>query len=34
MLGRDGVLSWLSGGDFSKENMILSCLKTHQHQFA
>jgi len=34
MLGRDGLLSWLSGGDFSKENMILSCLKTAQHQFA
>jgi glyoxylase-like metal-dependent hydrolase (beta-lactamase superfamily II) len=34
MLGRDGWMSWFSGGDFSKQNMISSCLKTRQHQFA
>lgn len=34
MLGRDGLLSWLSGGDFSKRNMVLSCLKAHQGRFA
>jgi len=34
MLGRDGWMRWISGGDFSKQNMISSCLKTRQHQFA
>jgi glyoxylase-like metal-dependent hydrolase (beta-lactamase superfamily II) len=26
MLGREGWLYWVSGGDFSKRNLILSCL--------
>ena len=34
MLGRDGMLRWLSGGDFSKKHMIRSCLDTYQHEFA
>ena len=28
MLGREGWLYWISGGDFSKRNLITSCLQT------
>jgi glyoxylase-like metal-dependent hydrolase (beta-lactamase superfamily II) len=34
MLGRDGWMRWISGGDFSKQNMVHSCLKTRNHRFA
>lgn len=26
MLGKEGMLRWISGGDFSKDNLILSCI--------
>jgi len=26
MLGREGMLRWISGGDFSKDNLIVSCI--------
>ncbi len=34
MLGRDGMLRWVSGGDFSKKHLIRSCLESGHHQFA
>lgn len=34
MLGRDGRLRWVTGGDFSKKHMIRSCLNGDQHRFA
>ncbi|PEN13047.1 MBL fold metallo-hydrolase [Longibacter salinarum] len=27
MLGKDGLLRWISGGDFSKDNLISSCIR-------
>lgn len=26
LLGKEGMLRWISGGDFSKENLIMSCI--------
>jgi hypothetical protein len=26
MLGNEGMLRWISGGDFSKRNLIASCV--------
>lgn len=34
MLGRDGRLHWITGGDFSKKHLVRSCLDGNQHRFA